>query len=51
VAFVESAHLVKVDTIGIRPAGAQPDSAFIVRTAVDAGKALGFTAPNLGVQH
>ena len=35
---------VKVDTIGIRPAGAQPDSAFIVRTAVDAGKALGFTA-------
>jgi len=36
---------VKVDTIGIRPAGAQPDSAFIVRTAVMAGKALGFTAP------
>jgi tripeptide aminopeptidase len=36
---------VKVDTIGIRPAGAQPDSAFIVRTAIAAGKTLGFTAP------
>jgi acetylornithine deacetylase/succinyl-diaminopimelate desuccinylase-like protein len=36
---------VKVDTIGIRPAGAQPDSAFIVQTAIKAGKALGFSAP------
>ena len=34
-----------IDTIGIRPAGAQPDSAMIVRAAVAAGKALGFTAP------
>jgi tripeptide aminopeptidase len=30
-----------IDTIGIRPAGAQPDSARIVRIAVEAGKALG----------
>ena len=36
---------MKLDTIGVRPAGAQPDSAFIVRTAVMAGKTLGFTAP------
>jgi acetylornithine deacetylase/succinyl-diaminopimelate desuccinylase-like protein len=36
---------LQLDTIGIRPAGAQPDSAFIVRTAVMAGKTLGFTAP------
>jgi len=36
---------VKVDTIGIRPAGALPDTAFIVRTALSAGKSLGFTAP------
>jgi len=36
---------VKVDTIGIRPAGALPDTAFIVRTALAAGKSLGFTAP------
>jgi acetylornithine deacetylase/succinyl-diaminopimelate desuccinylase-like protein len=35
---------VKIDTIGIRPAGAQPDSAPIVRAALAAGKALGFTA-------
>ena len=35
---------LQLDTIGIRPAGAQPDSAFIVRTAVMAGKTLGFTA-------
>ena len=34
----------KIDTIGIRPAGSQPDSAPIVRAALDAGKALGFTA-------
>jgi tripeptide aminopeptidase len=31
-----------LDTIGIRPAGSQPDSARIVRIAVEAGKALGF---------
>jgi acetylornithine deacetylase/succinyl-diaminopimelate desuccinylase-like protein len=36
---------VKVDTIGIRPAGAQPDSAFVVQAAINAGKALGFTPP------
>ena len=36
---------LQLDTIGIRPAGAQPDSLFIVRTAVTAGKTLGFTAP------
>ncbi len=34
-----------LDTIGIRPAGAQPDDAPIVRAALAAGKALGFTAP------
>jgi acetylornithine deacetylase/succinyl-diaminopimelate desuccinylase-like protein len=34
---------VRIDTIGIRPAGAQPDSARIVRAAVDAARALGFT--------
>jgi len=34
---------VKVDTIGIRPAVALPDSAFIVRTALAAGRSLGFT--------
>lgn len=36
---------VQLDTIGIRPAGAQPDDAPIVRAAIAAGKALGFTAP------
>lgn len=36
---------LKLDTIGIRPAGAQPDSVPIVRAAIAAGKALGFTAP------
>lgn len=36
---------MKLDTIGIRPTGAQPDSAPIVRVAQAAGKALGFTAP------
>ena len=34
---------MKVDTIGIRPAGAQPDTAPIVRAAIDAGKALGIS--------
>lgn len=38
---------VRIDTIGIRPAGTQPDDAAIVRTAVEAGKALGFE-PHLG---
>lgn len=33
---------VKIDTIGIRPAGTQPETAPIVVTAVNAGKALGF---------
>ena len=36
-----------IDTIGIRPAGTQPDSAYIVRVAVQTGKALGFpVTPN-----
>jgi len=34
---------VTIDTIGIRPAGSTPDSALIVRTAMNAGKTLGFT--------
>lgn len=34
---------VQIDTIGIRPAGALPDTAFIVRTAMAAGRALGLT--------
>jgi acetylornithine deacetylase/succinyl-diaminopimelate desuccinylase-like protein len=36
---------VKIDTIGIRPTGEQPDDAPIVRAAIASGKALGFTAP------
>lgn len=36
---------VAVDTMGIRPTGAQSDDALIVRTALEAGKALGFTEP------
>ena len=35
---------VRIDTIGIRPAGSQPDSAAIVRAALGAGRALGFSA-------
>src|SRR4051812_10505413 len=35
---------VSIDTVGIRPAGTQPDSARIVRTARDAAKVLGWTA-------
>ena len=36
-----------LDTIGLRPAGTQPDSARIVRIAVEAGKVLGFpVTPN-----
>jgi acetylornithine deacetylase/succinyl-diaminopimelate desuccinylase-like protein len=38
---------VQVDEIGKRPAGAQPDSAPIVRTAIAAGRALGVT-PSTG---
>lgn len=34
---------VRIDTIGIRPTGAQSDTARIVRVAVEAGQALGFT--------
>jgi tripeptide aminopeptidase len=33
-----------IDTIGIRPAGSQPDSARIVRVALAAARALGFTS-------
>ena len=33
-----------IDTIGIRPAGSQPDSSTIVRTAQAAATSLGFTA-------
>lgn len=36
---------MQLDTIGIRPAGAQPDDVPIVRAATAAAKALGFTAP------
>lgn len=36
---------VTVDTMGIRPTGAQSDDAVIVRTALAAGKALGFSEP------
>ena len=33
-----------IDTIGIRPTGGQSDTAFIVRTALDAARTLGFTS-------
>ncbi len=33
-----------IDTIGIRPAGAQPDTAAIVRAAIAAGRALGIAS-------
>ena len=36
-----------VDTIGLRPAGAQPDDAPIVRTALASARTLGFT-PRIG---
>lgn len=36
---------VVIDTIGIRPTGAQSDDALIVRTALHAGKSLGFAEP------
>ncbi|MDQ3556661.1 MAG: peptidase dimerization domain-containing protein, partial [Gemmatimonadota bacterium] len=32
---------VQIDTIGIRPAGSQPESAPVIRAALDAGAALG----------
>jgi tripeptide aminopeptidase len=35
---------VEIDTIGIRPTGAQSDTARIVRVAVQAARTLGFTA-------
>ena len=34
---------MQLDTTGTRPAGTQPDSAAIVRAAIAAGRALGFT--------
>lgn len=36
---------LQIDTIGIRPAGVTPDSAFIVRTALAAGKKMGVYTP------
>jgi acetylornithine deacetylase/succinyl-diaminopimelate desuccinylase-like protein len=39
-----SALNVKIDTIGIRPAAAQPDTALIVRAALAAGRTLGFSS-------
>jgi acetylornithine deacetylase/succinyl-diaminopimelate desuccinylase-like protein len=35
---------VKIDTIGIRPAATQPDTALIVRAALAAGRVLGFSS-------
>src|SRR5688572_12832794 len=35
---------LEIDTTGIRPAGAQPDTARIVRAGLDAARALGFTS-------
>jgi acetylornithine deacetylase/succinyl-diaminopimelate desuccinylase-like protein len=35
---------LKIDTTGVRPAGAQPDTARIVRAGLDAARALGFTS-------
>ena len=39
----EDKLLLAIDTVGIRPAGTQPDSARIVRVARDAARALGWT--------
>jgi tripeptide aminopeptidase len=33
---------VRIDATGVRPAGAQPESAPIVRAALDSARALGF---------
>ena len=38
------AIMARIDTIGIRPAGSQPDTAAIVRAALGAGRVLGFTS-------
>lgn len=47
-ARAERARLtMEIDTIGIRPTGAQSDSARIVQVAVEAGRALGFD-PSFG---
>jgi hypothetical protein len=35
--------VLQIDTIGIRPTGSQSDTARLVRTAIDAGRVLGFT--------
>ncbi|HEY7406637.1 MAG TPA: M20/M25/M40 family metallo-hydrolase [Gemmatimonadaceae bacterium] len=35
---------IRIDTIGIRPAGSQPDTARIVRAGLDAARALGFAS-------
>jgi acetylornithine deacetylase/succinyl-diaminopimelate desuccinylase-like protein len=43
--YADARLTVTVDTIGIRPTGAQSDDALIVRTAVEAGKLLGFSEP------
>ena len=42
-AAARSRLTLRVDTIGTRPAGTQPDSAHIVRTALAAATSLGFT--------
>jgi tripeptide aminopeptidase len=47
-ARAERARLtMEIDTIGIRPTGAQSDSARIVQVALEAGRSLGFN-PNFG---
>lgn len=40
----QSRLMMVIDTIGIRPTGAQSDSARIVQVALQTGRALGFTA-------
>lgn len=40
----EAKLALRIDTIGIRPTGAQSDTAVIVRTAMAAARALGFTS-------
>jgi acetylornithine deacetylase/succinyl-diaminopimelate desuccinylase-like protein len=41
-ATAESRLTAKIDTIGIRPAGTQPDSARIVRVGIEAARLVGF---------
>jgi acetylornithine deacetylase/succinyl-diaminopimelate desuccinylase-like protein len=36
---------VAIESMGVRPAGAQPDSAYVVRAAQAAARVLGFDAP------